>query len=142
MSYVKILQYANVTEVYEYEKTVKRDTPAARKARLKKMDDRLYYAVYGTRDVVADRRRLRRVQLKEKGLYKRTKRSIKRSTDNFFRLVHHNVYDSKTIHFLTLTFAYDISYKEALKAQWQFFKRLKEADSAAVSVRYISAPRS
>jgi len=120
MGYAKIIQYGDITEVYNYEKdlvhTPKRPLSALQKKRAK-----------------------------EARLARRTRRisSLRRSRNSFFRLVHHNSVLADRINFLTLTFPYDIDKKEAQKAQARFFQRLTESIrlvDGQVSLSYISVP--
>lgn len=138
MGYAKIVQYANVTEIYSYEKNLPTKKPSTLKAlRLQKNGVALTKKLdsYRSKNV----KKLRAIQRKSKEKTKRTERSIKRSRDNFFRLCNHNNYLAKSIHFVTLTFAYDISYKAANEATRRFFDRIKAA-AKEVSISYISVP--
>lgn len=126
MGYTKIVQYGDVTEVYQYEKNLSNTprppvSPTAKKRAKTILDYK-----------------------KAKGIYRRTDRSITRSRNNFFRLVHHNNVLADTIHFLTITFANDafaikISYKTASRHISKFMEKLKR-DTPEVSLRYISVP--
>jgi len=118
MGYTRIVQYGEVTEVYEYEKTInsnRKDGSVARSKALK---------------------RRKKLQSLGKAVY-RSRASIRRSRTNFFRLCHHNIVNADSVHFLTLTFAYKCTYEEANRYQKQFFERLKKA-SGSVSLSYIS----
>jgi len=120
MGYTKIVKYGNVTEIYEYEKnrrTIKKriGTSWQRKRTAKE--------------------RARRISL---GVYQRTKRSIRQSRSNFFRLCHHNVCLANSVDFLTLTFAYDVSHKEATRHVAHFMERVKK--TLAPSISHISVP--
>jgi len=120
MGYTKIIKYGNVTEIYEYEKNRR-----TIKKRVGTSWQRKRNARY-------------RAQRISKGTYERTKRSIRNSRSNFFRLVHHNVCRADTVDFLTLTFAYDVSYKEATRHVAHFMERIKK--TRAPSISYISVP--
>jgi len=125
MGYTKIVQFGDVTEIYEYEKTLNIPPSHLRKRCLSSTRQKRNKEVL-------------RLQ-KEKGTYTRSKRSIKRSRDNFFRLVHHNNCRASTIHFLTITFAYDVTYKKAARYVSHFLERLKKHFST-VPISYISVP--
>lgn len=121
MGYTKIVQYGDVTEIYQYEKNLpdykERHISALTKKRAKKARE---YA-------------------KSKGTYTRNKRSVRRSKTNFFRLTHHNNINSDTIHFVTLTFAYDLTYQTASRNVRRFMGRIKE-NFKEIPLRYISVP--
>jgi len=120
MGYTKIVQFGDTTLIYEYEKNIRNNKRPNFSSLLK-----------GT-----NRKKKKR---KISPFVFRSDRSIKRSRDNFFRLVHHNNCNSNTIHFLTLTFAYDIDYKKASQYQSQFFARFK-SHYPEIPLRYISVP--
>lgn len=139
MGYRKIVQYGDTVEIYDYEKEIPKSTKATRKAKLKRENSALYYAIYGTFDLAQKRRKLQRIQSQAKGTYERSKASITRSKKNFFRLCHHNNCLADTIHFVTLTFAYDLSYKEALSHLKRFMERVQTYKSE-IPLSYISVP--
>ncbi len=120
MGYTKIVQYGDKVEVFEYEKnlTTKRRTPlnSYQKKRLKQ----------------------KREFKKRLGLNYRSAFSVRRATREFFRLVHHNNCNAKTIHFLTLTYAEDCLYKEAQRYNSEFFRKAKE--KSGYNFSYISVP--
>lgn len=70
----------------------------------------------------------------------RSKQSIHRSRQRFFRLCHHNNYIAKTVTFATFTFAYDVTYQEATRALSEFFRRLQKKLVTEVPISYISVP--
>jgi hypothetical protein len=121
MGYTKIIQYGNITEIYEYEKNIN----------------------YNRKRYVSQNTKKRNRQIlalsKQNKTYQRTKRSIQRTVKNFFRLCHHNNTHAKTIHFLTLTFAYDLSYKTALRHVSRFMERVAKIKKEA-PLSYISVP--
>jgi hypothetical protein len=121
MGYTKIVQFGNVTEIYDYEK------------------NRPDYKPRYVSELTKKRQKQTRLHEKSKGSYSRSKRSIKRSTDNFFRLCHHNNYLADTVHFVTLTFAYDLTYKEASRHVAHWFQRIKK-NYPAIPISYISVP--
>lgn len=137
MGYSKIIQYANVTEIYRYEKEIKQKIPSTIKAWSLQKNIRSY-GLKRTYNVIEERKKLARSERKAKGNI-RSQASIKRSKDNFFRLCHQNNYHAKSIHFVTLTFAYDCSYQQATRAQSDFFARIKKI-SGKIPVSYISVP--
>jgi len=137
MGYTKIVRYGDIIEVYEYEKELKKKPADSFKAH------RIYS---GGRD--SETTSLQSVKKKRKkairdlslaqGVYERSKRSIRRSRVNFFRLCHHNNSRAKTIHFLTLTFAYDLTPKKATRIVHDAMARI--ARSRGEITRYISVP--
>jgi hypothetical protein len=139
MGYTKIVQYGNITEIYEYDKNItNRRNPSWAKA------ERLAHGgssnkQYETLDIAKKRKKRLRVQSKAKKIYKRSESSIKRSKRNFFRLCHHNNCNADSIHFLTLTFSYDLSFKEASRHVARFMERVRSAQPE-VSVDFISVP--
>jgi len=138
MGYQKVVQYGNIIEKYQYEKELNRKSKGISHVQaLRLQGDNYYNPDNATLSVVQKRKKTRLQLAKEKGTYQRTKRSIKRSKLNFFRLVHHNNCLAKTIHFVTITFAYDISYKEASRHVRHFMERVKK-DSPELSLSYIS----
>jgi len=138
MGYVKINQFANVTEIYAYDKEIKPRTPNHLKA-FKLANNIKNNEQYTSFDIVKQRKKLQRIQSKAKGIYKRKDSSIKRSKDNFFRLCHHNNYSANTIHFLTLTFAYDLSFKTACRHVARFMEKI-QTHSSEIPTSYISVP--
>jgi len=116
---MKVVQYGNITETYEYEKNrpdyKERYVSALTKKRLKKS----------------------RELAKVKGVYRRKTSSILRSVKSFFNLCHHNNCLSSSVHFFTLTFAYDLTYKTACRHVARFMERIKK-DYPKVPVSYIS----
>jgi len=121
VGYTKIVQYGDITEIYSYQKNLTKKEKVYR-SKLKRERAREYKAY--------------RIK---KGTYTRTERSINRSRNNFYKLVHHNVYNAQTVHFLTLTFAYDITYKEAVRSLSRFMEKIK-AHYETVPISYISVP--
>jgi hypothetical protein len=138
MGYTKVVQYGNVTEVYEYEKDHKQSS-LSKKKELRVSQPEIYNALYGTSSVVKERQRKARLQSKEKGTYRRSEASVKRSKRNFFRLCHHNNCLADSIHFLTLTFSYDLSYSQANRHVKRFMERIRSSQPE-VPVDYISVP--
>jgi len=116
---MKIVQYGNVTEVYEYEKNIRpykeRYVSALTKKRIKK-----------AREIA-----------KKNGTYTRKTKNVLRSKQSFFRLCHHNNVLASSIHFLTLTFAYDCSYKKACRYVARFMEGVKKA-YPQIPLSYIS----
>jgi len=116
---MKIVQYGNVTEVYEYEKNRTNNKPRyispTTKKRIKKA----------------------REHAKKTGTYEKKIRSINRTTKNFFRLCHHNNVLARTIHFFTLTFAYDCPYKKACRHVARYMERVKRS-YPQIPISYIS----
>lgn len=141
MGYIKIVQYGNVTEIYQYDKPINnRRAPSwAKHERL--ANGSTGAKSHATRSIVKKRKKQARVQSKAKGIYKRSERSIKRSKTNFFRLCHHNNCLADTIHFVTLTFPleHDISYQTARRYVARFMERVQKV-TPEISVDYISVP--
>jgi len=121
MGYTRIVQFGDITEIYEYENN-KRNT---RKKHVSLLTRR--------------RNKKAREIAKSKGVYLRAKRNILRTTRNFFRLCHHNNCRASTICFLTLTFAYDLSYKASTRYLAKFMERM-EKTFPEVPLSYISVP--
>jgi len=121
MGYVKVLQFGDITEIYEYEKNIRHH----KRPHMSALDKR--------------RAKEKRDFLKRKGLYGRMPKNKKRTVDAFFRLCHHNNCKATTISFLTLTFAYDLTFKEASRNVAEFFRRLKKTRKE-ISLHYISVP--
>jgi hypothetical protein len=140
MGYSKIVQYGNVTEIYQYEKNLNKKPPSKmRLARLslpKGSDSRHSHVSLNQK-----RKNQARSHAKRRGVYKRSKRSINRSRQNFYRLCHHNNCMARTIHFVTLTFPleYELSYKTACRHVARFMERVKK-NSPESPVSYISVP--
>lgn len=67
-------------------------------------------------------------------------RSHLRRVRSFFQLVHHNVFNSSSCCFVTLTFAYDVSPKNADSEISRFFQRLQKKLASKISISYISVP--
>lgn len=119
MGYTKIIQYGNITEVYEYEKNIS-DT---RRRSLSEIERK--------------RARTRRASRQ----YTRTARSIRESRARFFRLVHHNNVEAYSkgisISFLTITYASPCLYAQAARYNARFFEKIKKRFPG---VSYISVP--
>lgn len=80
----------------------------------------------------------RRKRAKRRKATMKTRRSLKRTRDNFFELVYENVInnlDPPT--FLTLTYAEDISYAQSIKDLKLFYAKLKKLTP---TIRYINVP--
>jgi len=116
---MKIVQYGNVVETYEYEKNrpdyKERYVSALSKKRAKRS----------------------RELAKFKGVYRRRLSSVRRSVQSFFRLCHHNNCVSSSVHFFTLTFAYDYTYKEATRHVARFMENIKKC-YPSIPISYIS----
>jgi len=121
MGYMRIVQYGDITEVYEYEKNRTNNPPKVQSPLQKKRQNQI------------------RKELLKKGLYVRSDSSIQRAIKSFYRLCHHNNTIATSIHFLTLTFAYDLSYKTATRHVARFMERLQR-DSQEIPIHYISVP--
>lgn len=110
MGYTKIVQYGDRVEVYKYEKSI-----------------------YPKRHRFIKKRRY------APNRAFRSERSIKRALINFHRLCHHNNTLADTIHFVTLTFAYDPTYKKACRHVAKFMERVR-AHFKEIPISYISVP--
>lgn len=119
--YKRIIQYGDITEIYEYEKPIFRNKRPNFQPFIKKKIKK-----------VSDKK-------SEKKSFKRI-RSITRSRKNFFRTVHHNNVNALTIHFVTLTFAYDLEYKYAIRYVTRFFEKVRKKYKTEIPVSYISVP--
>jgi hypothetical protein len=129
MGYTKIVQYANIVEVYEYEKELKIKPPNHVK------HTRLASSLSGSSS--SSPKSLFPKKKKQLTRHYRSDRSNKRTLDNFFRLCHHNVYTASTVHFLTLTFAYDLDFSLANRLLSRFISKLRKYDN---SFSYIAVP--
>lgn len=126
MGYSRIVQYGNITELYEYEKNI---TTHKRKS-----------------SNALSRKRARDRKLAPN--YQRSDFSIKRARRNFFRLCHANVIKADSVHFLTLTLAYDANYTDCLRYISRFFSVInkdvktysKNRCEGYTPVSYISVP--
>lgn len=127
MSYTKIVQFGNITEIYEYENTLKTKGIDHVKAEA-------FLNGVGDNGEYAPPKKPKKTKKTH-----RTKRSIKRSRDNFFRLCHHNNCLADTITFVTLTFAYDLTYKKATQYVSEFMARIQK-NRPEISLSYISVP--
>lgn len=139
MGYRKIVQYGNVTEVFDYEKNLKTENKRTIKANLRKNNNKLYHAIYGTTDIKKERQKRVLASTRKKGIYTRSPSSIRRAKTTFFKLCHHNNVYADTIHFVTLTFSFDVTYEKARQYQSDFFKRLKQQFEES-PISYISVP--
>lgn len=135
MGYTRIIQYGDITEIYRYEKNLKRDP--GKLPKFAKDTPR-------TSEHSSAITRLLRKHRKERRTIKfRTERSKRRTKDAFFRLCHHNNLLAHSINFLTLTFAYDVKYKEATRHIAHFMERVRkniDPIKKEVSISYISVP--
>lgn len=122
MGYTKIIQYGDLTEVYQYERNLRDYKSKAL-------------------SIFAQGQNIRHATTKRKKAPSpiRSKRSVKRALHSFFRLCHHNNCCAVTIHFFTLTFAYDVKYKEAGRHVARFMERLRRIYNEK-EVAYISVP--
>jgi len=126
MGYTKIVQYGNITEIFEYEKEIK---PRVGQSHLRHL--RLLQRVgsiptegssVSSSESLASKRKKERNKNK---ICQRSSFSIRRAKKSFFRLCHENNLSAKSIHFLTLTFADDFKYSECLSSVNDFFKKLR-----------------
>lgn len=137
MGYTKIVQYGNVTEVYQYS----RDYVYRKRQNHLKLS-----LLQGQKrspplkdNLKLNRKREYRANQIAKGLYSPSKASINRTLTNFFRLVHHNVSIASTVHFITLTFAYDLTFKEAQTHLRRFMERTQDCQPQ-VPLSYVAVP--
>jgi len=119
MGYMKIVQYGNITEIFQYEKNLHN----SKKKQISKL--------------TKNRQAKARSEAKAKGLVIRSQRSIKRSQLAFYRLCHHNTCLASSVHFMTLTFAYDITYSQAVRNVQRFMERIKNS-LPQIPLSYIS----
>jgi len=112
MGYTSIVQYGEVTEIYEYEK------PLRKKKKPKK------------------RRKVPKTK------YFRSRRSVARAKKNFFRLVHHNVVSASTVAFVTLTLTHDATRRQFTQYLSDFTKRINKyyESKGYPPVSYIGVP--
>jgi len=139
MGYHRIVQYGDTIDIYDYSKSINRkggiDHKKAHQLRHPESstDSKRYLSL------AQKRTRAIRLQSRQKGTYQRSKASIRRSKQNFFRLCHHNNCLARTIHFVTLTFINDISYKKALAYLKRFMERVQTYKSE-IPLSWISVP--
>lgn len=115
MGYTKIIEYGDIIETYEYSKRLtKKERKPLSKLQKKRASERR-------------RKAIRRAY------------SIRRSVQSFFRLVHHNNLQAKSISFVTLTFANDIDFKTSSRYVSHFFQRIKKTQ-IELPISYISVP--
>lgn len=143
MGYTKIVQFGNVTEIYDYEKPLPeriKDLRAVAYNLPKKIPTDLERKRLADRK--AEKKRKDDISLRINGkveIQERSKRSIYRTKLNFFRLTHHNNVNSNSVNFLTITFIEDHSLKDASRHVAKFYERFK-ANYPEVPLRYISVP--
>jgi len=144
--YTKIVQYGDTTEIYTYDKEIKPKPPSKLKAwTLYNQKNKIQKNISNTRlpTLLPNSKKTRKKKTtqdtKQKGLYQRSKQSIRRSKLNFYRLCHHNNKNAKTIHFLTLTYANDIHPKKAQRYATRFMATLSK-NIKTIPIRYISVP--
>jgi len=121
MGYTRIIQYGDITEIWEYEKDINHH----RKKYVSPLSKKRAKAI--------------REAKQKAGQHERSQRSIVRSKRNFYRLCHHNNLNAKTIHFLTLTFSYDLTFKEANRHVRRFMEAVKKR-FPEIPLSYISVP--
>lgn len=119
MGYFRSVEYGDIIDIYTYDRDISTKPKKSVSAHKRKRQKQL------------------REHIKATGTYKRSKRSVNRSRRSFFRLCHHNNVHSETIHFVTLTFAYDVPYKTALRHVAHFFQRIQKV-KPEIPLRYIS----
>jgi len=139
MGYTKIVQYGDITEKYDYEKELHRKfTQSHFKA------SRLLFGVnvdgpQPPLSLAQKRKKQGRLYDKSRGVYERSRRSVKRSRESFFRLCHHNACNADSIHFLTITFAYDITFEKAGRHVRRFMEKITSL-CRPIPISYISVP--
>lgn len=126
MGYTRILQYGQYTELFEYEREIHRDVGV----KIKKPQG--YISPVASRRL-AQRRRRERLERS----YSRSQYSISRARDNFFRLVHHNNMAANTIHFVTITYAKEVTYPEVQRNVAAGVERLKKQVRDPLSWIYV-----
>jgi len=122
MGYIKVVQYGDTTVKYEYEKNRNNNKKPQLSLKIKEKDIR--HAIKKRKNPPS------KIKLN---------RNKKRARDNFFMLCHENNCKSKTIHFLTLTFIQDLTYKKANRYVSEFFKKIKQ-NFKTIPISYISVP--
>jgi len=140
MGYRKIVQYGDTIEIYDYDKSINKKGGI----NYKKAHELMHGVAridesQRVLSLAQKRKKQIRIQSRSKGTYQRSKASIRRSKQNFFRLCHHNNCLAETIHFVTLTFIDDIPYKKALAYLKRFMERVQTYKSE-IPVSYISVP--
>lgn len=131
MGYTKILVYGNIHEMYQYSKPL----------HIKQQQNhvKLLKLQCPTSTQGINKKSNTPIQQKRTATYTRRNSSKTRTLKNFFRLCHHNNYHAQTIHFLTLTFDYDVTYQKACRHLSHFMERIAKT-SKPVSISYISVP--
>jgi len=137
MPYSRIVQYGNVTELYQYEKDLHPKKQQNHYKIQKLLTPKV--KICPTLTLKKKRQENMRTLRKKTGTYTQSDNSKKRTLKNFFRLCHHNNVLAKSIHFLTLTFAYDLTYAKAQRAQSVFMAKITTL-APEVSISYISVP--
>lgn len=136
MGYTKIVQYGDTIEYYFYEKNLIKKEKQSHLKFSKILNPKQKFNAVNSKKL---RKKAITLLNKKSGHYERTPQSIKRSRDNFFRLCHHNNCLASSIHFLTLTFAYDITFKTASRHVRRFMEKLKK-HCGKIPISYISVP--
>lgn len=121
MGYIKVVQYGNYTEIYDYEKDYVK--PRSRKP-LSKLDKK------------------RKIARKAGQPVRRSKFSIRRARTSFFRLCHANNIKAQSVTFCTLTFMEDKPYSDCLRDLSNFARRLKHGfqSEGHSEISYIGVP--
>lgn len=119
MGYTRIVQYGDIIETYNYEKNrTNPQTPIISR-------------------IARNRTKAIRDLAKRTGTYKRKKSHVMRTLRNFFMLCHHNNCLAKTITFITFTFAYEPSPKQAHRDIAHTMARYKKSKTA-IPISFIS----
>lgn len=140
--YTKIVQYGNIIETYEYEKKIQPRRTDGYRLRFARMEDRRNGLKPNNeipRNLKEKRKHIARQEAKTKALYERSEASVKRTRTNFFRLCHHNNCLADSIHFVTLTFAYEVTYTQASRHVKRFMEKLRKYNGE-IPINYISVP--
>jgi len=139
MGYTRLVQYGNITEIYQYEKPRNRNQEQSH-AKIQRIIDKKCHI---SNIVKPKQGNLLTKPQTSIGLslsnLPRKQSAINRTLRDFFRLTHHNVVNAKTIHFVTLTFAFDLTYEQALNALKKFINRTQQYQKE-VPISYISVP--
>jgi len=122
MGYTRIVQYGDTTEVYEYSRDI--------------------YISKKPRKHISKIRRDRNKKLPAKP---KTPRSIKRSKDNFFRLVHHNLMRNEELPILiTLTNYKNVTLEKGYDSLKLFFRYLNKLQYDKIkrknTIQFIAVP--
>lgn len=131
MGYSRIVQYGNITEIYQYERP---------RIRPQKQNHLKIHRLLCRTSRTEKTRLVKPPTTQKKSIgYFRKDSAIRRTLRDFYRLCHHNVVNSKSVHFVTLTFIHDYTYKECRTFLKLFIQKASKLNQD-IPIRYISVP--